>query len=170
MFNVNIRKQNKIVLVAFNRRLLVICFLREAPERAIGSDRRAGKWGLVIPMRAARRYSGGVFMVRCGGGCLCRMKAAASGLPGRPPEPALSVRGAGWHPGEQGLYPLGSLNVKRNSHGVRLEEVSMISSLLIMCPDQAARPAPRSPQVNPPRALGYPSAPFSIFRPARAIR
>jgi hypothetical protein len=29
------------------RSLLVICFLREAPERAIGSDRRAGKWGLL---------------------------------------------------------------------------------------------------------------------------
>ncbi len=28
------------------RRLLGVCFLREAPERAIGSDRRAGKWGL----------------------------------------------------------------------------------------------------------------------------
>jgi len=26
--------------------LLGVCFLREAPERAIGSDRRAGKWGL----------------------------------------------------------------------------------------------------------------------------
>jgi hypothetical protein len=26
--------------------LLGICFLREAPERAIGTDRRAGKWGL----------------------------------------------------------------------------------------------------------------------------
>jgi hypothetical protein len=25
-----------------------ICFLREAPERAIGSDRRQGKWGLVL--------------------------------------------------------------------------------------------------------------------------
>ena len=25
--------------------LLGVCFLREAPERAIGTDRRAGKWG-----------------------------------------------------------------------------------------------------------------------------
>jgi hypothetical protein len=25
--------------------LLGFCFLREAPERAVGSDRRAGKWG-----------------------------------------------------------------------------------------------------------------------------
>jgi hypothetical protein len=28
--------------------LLGICFLREALERAIGTDRRAGKWGLVV--------------------------------------------------------------------------------------------------------------------------
>jgi hypothetical protein len=27
--------------------LLGICFLREAPERAIGTDRRAGKWGFL---------------------------------------------------------------------------------------------------------------------------
>ena len=27
--------------------LLGVCFLREAPERAIGTDRRAGKWGLI---------------------------------------------------------------------------------------------------------------------------
>ncbi len=26
--------------------LLGVCFLQEAPERAIGTDRRAGKWGL----------------------------------------------------------------------------------------------------------------------------
>jgi hypothetical protein len=29
------------------RQIQGICFLREAPERAIGSDRRAGKWGLL---------------------------------------------------------------------------------------------------------------------------
>jgi hypothetical protein len=32
--------------MTFARLLQGICFLREAPERAIGSDRRAGKWGL----------------------------------------------------------------------------------------------------------------------------
>ena len=31
----------------FCSRLQGICFLREAPERANGTDRRAGKWGLV---------------------------------------------------------------------------------------------------------------------------
>ncbi len=30
--------------------LLGICFLREAPERAIGTDRRAGKWGLMAAL------------------------------------------------------------------------------------------------------------------------
>jgi len=33
-----------------NEWLLGICFLREAPERAIGTDRRARKWGLVEPI------------------------------------------------------------------------------------------------------------------------
>ena len=33
--------------------LLVICFLREAPERAIGPDRRAGKWGLAKVLKCA---------------------------------------------------------------------------------------------------------------------
>ena len=28
--------------------LLGVCFLREAPERAIGSDQRAGKWGVPV--------------------------------------------------------------------------------------------------------------------------
>ena len=32
--------------MTFARLLQGLCFLREAPERAIGSDRRAGKWGL----------------------------------------------------------------------------------------------------------------------------
>ena len=34
--------------VAGEELLLGICFLWEAPERAIGSGRRAGKWGLSI--------------------------------------------------------------------------------------------------------------------------
>ena len=33
-------------LWGLNKLLLGGCFLREAPEGAIGSDRRAGKWGL----------------------------------------------------------------------------------------------------------------------------
>ena len=35
-------------------RLLGICFLREAPERAIGTDRRAGKWGLIALCKIGR--------------------------------------------------------------------------------------------------------------------
>jgi hypothetical protein len=36
--------------------LLGGCFLREAPEGAIGSDRRAGKWGLVSTLKTGADY------------------------------------------------------------------------------------------------------------------
>ena len=35
--------------------LLGICFWREAPGAAVGPDRRAGKWGLSLPIRACRQ-------------------------------------------------------------------------------------------------------------------
>jgi hypothetical protein len=41
-----LRNESGIPGTVSREQLLGICFLREAPERAIGSDRRAGKWGL----------------------------------------------------------------------------------------------------------------------------
>ncbi len=42
-----------------NIELLGICFLRETPERAIGADRRAGKWGLLEREKIRFVNSGG---------------------------------------------------------------------------------------------------------------
>jgi hypothetical protein len=41
-------KASAAVLYSQTFTLLVVCFVREASERAFGSDGRAGKWGVVI--------------------------------------------------------------------------------------------------------------------------
>ena len=75
-------------------RLLGGCFLREAPEGAIGSDRRAGKWGLTsrgqVPVGAATKevnaptvfaVSEGPALIELDGTAACRINLVAGEYP-----------------------------------------------------------------------------------------